>query len=103
VSSGKVTITFDLNRLQSPEDFIDEAVVTVSNREDGQPCMSSGQLLNLLIRILGVLTVLSNGKVSDAYFDASHYSGLIVEAIQDALQKKFDVTIALESTPEQLN
>lgn len=102
VSDGKVTIRFDTAEVDS-EGFLENVVVEVSNKEDGSPCVSSGQLLNLLVRVLGVLTILSSGKVTDAYYSASQMSGLIADAIQEALNKDFQVTIHLEANPDQLN
>jgi hypothetical protein len=103
VSKGTVTITFDTDAVNAEDGFIDAAVVKVGNKEDGEPCVSSGQLLNLLVRTVGVLTVLSNTKVSEAYYDASMLSGMSAEAIRQALAKEFDITIYLESKPDNLN
>ena len=103
MSEGKITITFDPDHLTSPEDFIDKALVEVGCQDDGTPCVSSGQLLNLLVRTLGVLTVLSNNKVSEAFYAASQISGFTADAVRDALAKKFNITICLQSRPDDQN
>jgi len=102
-NNGRVTITFDPELLENPINFIKEAVVQINNKDDGTPSLSTGQLMNLLVRVLAMLTILSSEKVSDAYSSACHYSGFISDAMKEALDRKFDITIVLESPPENLN
>lgn len=103
MSDARITITFDPDLLANPLDFIRNAVVQVGNKEDGSPAVSSGQLMNLLVRILAVLTILSSEKLSEAYASACQYSGLISDSMKEALAKEYDITIVLESPPDNLN
>lgn len=105
MSQAKITITFDPDDLDpnNPLDFIDRALVEVGNKEDGTPAVSSGQLLNLLVRILAVMTVLSSEGLQDAYASSCQYSGLVAEAMREALDKEFDFTIVLEPVSRNIN
>jgi len=95
-STNKSAITINFESPENAEDFVDNIVLHITTNDDGKPIVSLGQLLNILIRCTAVLTLISCKKLEDVYHNASHFSSFIADAIQEALENKFQVNINIQ-------
>lgn len=92
MKNGQILIRFDLEDTKSNTDFVSSIQVTISEDDAGEPCVTPGQFLNLMVRVVGVFTLLANKNLKDAYQSTCHFSSLIAEVISNAVSTKGEDT-----------